>query len=110
MYLGMVLKQLKDGNICMHMNGYIDELIREYLSRRTVKESKYLAACNLFQIDPDSNILSEVNKKFFHKIVAKMVYLCRVRPPMKQDENMLDKLIGYFKHAKHQRRVILGKG
>ena len=75
--MGMVLQWTEDGDIITHMDGYITKLSTEYAEVRKFSESSIPANAELFAIDVESNPLSQVNRKVFHKIVAKLLYLCK---------------------------------
>ena len=77
-YLGMHIKMM-DGKVGVTMEGYIDEILREY---EIDKGSNAPAALGLFDED-DSDKLPEKERMEFHGAVAKLLYLSmRVKPEM----------------------------
>ena len=72
------------------------------------------------------DILLDTNRKHFHSVVAQLLYLSRrarvdiqlvvlflctrVKQLTKQDERMLDRLIGFLPITKFKKRILTGKG
>ena len=69
-YLGMVLKRLKDGSIEMHMWTYIDSILPAYSKRKKIRGYETPGTSSLFDVDVESDILSDTNRKHFHSVVA----------------------------------------
>jgi hypothetical protein len=72
-YLGMHLK-IEQGRIEISMKSYVEALINEY-SITGVAASP--AKSNLFSIDKSSKLLSESDRKVFHTIVCKLLYVAK---------------------------------
>ena len=70
MYLGMVVSKQPNNSIKLHMQGSLTELFKFYLEKRDIKESEKPAGASLFDINEESDVLSDANKKFFHSTVA----------------------------------------
>jgi len=115
-YLGMNLKVTNDG-IEVDMIHYIEEIIREF---EGVHEYTHPADEKLF-INGDAKEPSKDAKKF-HKIVAKLLFLCkrgrpdialpvhylctRVKNPTDLDDQKLARVVGFMKNTiKHVRKI-----
>jgi len=106
-YLGMNLK-ITDHEIEVDMISYIQEMLKEF---EGIREYVHPADEKLFETDGNDQPASD--SKSFHRIVAKLLYLCkrgrpdialpvhylctRVKNPTMQDENKLKRIMGYLK-------------
>ena len=82
-YVGMDLLFCPDYSVEVSMKTYLIEAIEEFEAfNEKIDSSKPTpAAAYLFNVDEDSPLLSEKKAKGFHKIVAKLLFVCcRGRP------------------------------
>jgi len=114
-YLGMSLK-LSDAGIEMSRKGYIEEVLKDY---GELYEYAHPADEKLL-VNEDSTPLDD--KKGFHKVVAKLLYLCkrgrpdialavnylctRVQSPTAHDGAKLKRVLGYLRSTLHVTRMI----
>ena len=108
-YLGMHWDFSKPGEVKVTMDGFIKELIIESSIKGTARTP---AANHLFEIRDNATKLDKDQKKTFHTLVAKLLYLSkRVRPdlllavsflttrvqdPDMDDQHKLDRVIRYL--------------
>jgi ribosomal protein L24E len=71
-----------DGTVQIKMQSYIDDIISNYMDSDSLRQGAATPAlANLFDIDPESEILGNNDKEKFHSLVARLLYLAkRVRP------------------------------
>lgn len=109
-YLGMSFNFEKQGEVSITMEGYTDELLNFAGIKGTVKTP---ATENLFTND-DSKPLTDIKRKLFHTLVAKLMYLAkRARPdiltavaflstrvscPNQLDWQKLERIFKYLNH------------
>ena len=119
-YLGMNLKLKSDGSIEVDMINYIEEILKEF---EGLHSYTHPADDKLFVLD--DNGLPCLDPKSFHRIVAKLMFLCkrgrpdvalpvhylctRVKSPTSQDEQKLKRVLGYLKQTLNKGRKIDGK-
>jgi hypothetical protein len=110
-YLGMRITRGKEG-IRLSMEAYIEDMLKEY---GKVERKATPAKSDLFEL-PASEELNESQKQRFHRSVAKLLYLAkrtrfdillatiflatRVKCPTKEDQNKLDRVMGYLSGTK----------
>jgi len=109
-YLGMTFDYSVPGKAKVTMEKYVADILTDY---NITGAAATPAACNLFDIDEDSDVLSEDRSTEFHSRVAKVLFLAkRVRPdtltataflttrvaaPTEQDWNKLERLLKYIR-------------
>ena len=77
-YLGMQFDYSSRYNVKITMLQYIKDVIKE---THTDKVADTPAAANLFEVDPNSTLLPEIEREQFHHIVAKLLFASvRCRP------------------------------
>ena len=77
-YLGMVFDLTTPGTAKVTMTGYVKDMLKE---RGTVGSARTPATEGLFDVRPNADMASEVQRVVFHRCVAKMLYLAkRARP------------------------------
>jgi hypothetical protein len=77
-FLGMTISMEEAGRAIISMQGFVDEFVNDYPSTKKVSSP---SNTDLFETKHDDVMLSEQNRKFFHTIVAKLLYLGkRIRP------------------------------
>jgi hypothetical protein len=118
-YLAMTFDFGLSKRVSITMNGYIEELMKEY----NISNSKPSPASNdLFHIDESSPLLSQEKKEIFHSMAASALFpakrvkpeillavsfLCgRVHNPTEQDWNKIIRLFQYINGSK-DRGIIL---
>jgi len=117
-YLGMNIKIAEDG-IHVSMASYIAEMVKEFDG---VKDYSHPADDKLYVND---GISPAKDKKWFHKMVAKLLYLCkrgrpdialpvhylctRVQNPTDADEKKLNRIMGFLKATIDHTRKISSK-
>ena len=105
------------------MDGYIDEILKEYQEISTIHEYIVPAEASLFDHDDKTEKMKD--SSFFHRMVAKLLYLSkrarpdillavqylttRVKSPTKTDEKKLARVIGYLKATKEKSRTVSSK-
>ena len=93
-YLGMTFDFTVKGKCKVTMNGFIHDLLS--LCNHIEGESLYPANGNLFKVDSKSVQLHAIEKKFFHTITCKLLYLSkRVRPDILTAISFLTKRVNY---------------
>ncbi len=110
-YIGM---DIKKGDKCVEltMEKFISDLLKDF---NVTKRKRVPANSDLFDIDSESPLLSDSERKFFHNGVARSLYLaCRVRPdilcsviflcrrvkkPTIQDHFKFVNVLKYLKHT-----------
>lgn len=104
-----------DGQIEFNMIYCLAKVLQEFTD---LKEEALPGKRNLFALSPDSVLLSEKRKRFFHTIVAKLLYLSRrarpdiittigflctrVQAPAEEDMAKLEQLMGYLLRTKNK--------
>ena len=133
-YLGMKLDFTTAGVVSVSMIDYIQDVIKEWEDatsklddgfERVIKRQKIATAApdDLFKVDEDQVKLGKVKAKYFHRIVAMMLYVTkrarpdtalsiaflttRVREPDEDDWRKLDHLIYYLQRTR-ELPLILG--
>lgn len=108
-YLGMDFDYTKRGKCSITMKGFVEDLLRGCKVKGIASSP---AAPNLFELDEESLPLKEDQRKEFHSIAAKLLYLAkRVRPDIllatsflstrvtvatDQDKRKLDRVLKYL--------------
>ena len=121
-YLRMIFDYTQPGKCKVTMQGYVDDILKEYACIEGVEEVP--AGTNLFKIDSKAKRLNEALSEEFHSLTAKLQYLGkRVRPdiltsisflakrvkePTEQDERKLHKVVRYVRGTKHLGIVLEG--
>ncbi len=111
-YLGMQVS-LEQGTVTIDMKNFVDKLIGDCVNLR---EYTSPAAKNAFLVDPKAELLNKADRKLFHTIVAKLLYLSnRARPDLltivsflctrvtkatKEDAAKLSRVLGYLKKTR----------
>jgi len=117
-YLGMRVT-INNGSAILNMDGYEDSMLELMPG---LKDYKYPADERVFEVHPDSVVLSRRESKVFHTIVAKLLYYSmRVKPeiqvavsflttrvlaPTRDDLLKLIHVLGYVKRTKGRGRVL----
>ena len=112
-YLGMVFDFTLDGSVSVKMDGYVDDIIKEYEVTGTAASP---ASTDLFDIDASSERLDTSMAEEFHSRVAKLLYMAkrarpdlltaisflatRVQQPTQQDWTKLDRTLRYLNATK----------
>ena len=107
-YLGMQLELKEEGTV-VDMSFYAKQL----LDGRDLKEVPSPSTKKTFEVDEDSPLLDEEQKKYFHSTVAKLLFMAkRARPDLltvvsflctrvqgatRQDMGKLERVLGYVK-------------
>ena len=104
-YLGIDLDYRVDGEVCVSMIPYMQEIIDEFPVDVTGRSAKTPAASHLFDINPEPVLLDKKTADVFHRTVAKLLWASlRARPDIllaisfltsrvkKPDEDDWDKL------------------
>jgi len=108
-YLGMNIK-VKDGVAEVGMDNYVRDMLKSWSPSR---EYSVPATASLFDVDESSELLPERERKRFHTMVAKLLYLAkRARPDIlvavtmlttrvtkatREDWQKLERILGYLK-------------
>jgi Reverse transcriptase (RNA-dependent DNA polymerase). len=124
-YLGMVLDIMRDGEIKMRMDSYVDNVLLSFPEYNSIKKSTTPASIHLFK-PGTGRLLCEKDKKRFHTTTAKLLhlskrtrpdiqlpvlYLCtRVKEPTVDDDAKLLKILGYLKLTRNKARIISPRG
>ena len=76
-YLGIVIKNMIDECMEVHVSEYLEMFFELYAKQRNLKKGRgETPAClTLFSIDEYSDILSKGYSKFFHSMVKKAMYM-----------------------------------
>ncbi len=114
-YLGMQIS-LEKGIATIDMMNFVDKLIGDCVNLR---EYTLPAAKNAFLVDPEAEILNEMDRRLFHTMVAKLLYLSkRARPDIlmivsflctrvtratKEDAAKLSRVLGYLQKTKGEK-------
>jgi hypothetical protein len=112
-YLGMRFDFSKEGEVFISMESYITEVLKGTGIEDTADTP---AAADLFEIEEDSPLLSNLDREAFHRKVAQCLYaVTRTRPdaslpviflttrvltPTIQDQSKLNRVLKYFKGTK----------
>ena len=80
-YLGMVIDFSKDGEVTFSQKKYIQETLDECPEEMFGRHVQTPAADHLFHVDDDAEKLDESQKEFFHRLVAKLLYVCKRSRP-----------------------------
>ena len=113
-YLGMTLDYSTPGKVKIRMEKYIQNILDE-LPDTFTGTANTPATSDLFTVDPDSPALDEADSRFYHRLVAKLLflskrsrpdiltaqsYLCtRVKNPNKDDMRKLRRVIQYLRQT-----------
>jgi len=110
-----MLVTLDQGEATIDMTYFVDKLLESYknIVKRLTPSNK-----SIFQVDEDAAVLPEVDRKVFHSVVAKLLYLSkRARPDILtavsflctrvtkatiNDKKKLEHLLGYLQATKHE--------
>jgi hypothetical protein len=77
-FLGMTINMEETGRAIISMQGFVDEFVNDYPGNKKVTSP---SSNELFEMKDDDVLLSEPERKTFHTIVAKLLYLGkRIRP------------------------------
>ena len=80
-YLGMSIDMTEEGSAIITMSGMEDRIVEDSALENSGKTTTSPASSNLFEIDEQSAPLEEKDRKKFHAMVARLLYLSkRVRP------------------------------
>ena len=80
-YLGMSIDMTEEGSAIITMSGMEDRIVEDSALDNSGKATTSPASNNLFEIDEQSIPLEEKERKKFHAMVARLLYLSkRVRP------------------------------
>ncbi len=117
-YLGMQLKWNGD-NMFVSMDFYLEQVLTGF---ELIKKRSNPGGKDTFAIDASSVVLPENERKTFHSVVAKLLYLAkRVRPDIlvvisflctrvtratQQDMQKLSRLLGYLSNTRKQKLTI----
>ena len=121
-YLGMRIRILND-KIKLTMDGYVNDFLAEHLDQCTFKSP---ATERLFEIDEKSPLLADKRREKFHRVVAQLLYLTlrvkfdigvaisflstRVTKATQEDQNKLERVIGYLKLTSENGVTLHGDG
>ena len=75
-YLGMVFDLTTKGVACVSMIGYVEDMLRE---SRMAGDARTAATATFFDVRDDSDMATEEQRVKFHMLVAKMLYLSKLR-------------------------------
>ena len=78
-YLGMHLMKNTQEAIIISMDGFIDEILKEYQKMSTIHEYVVPAEASLFDHDDKTEKMKD--SSFFHRMVAKLLYLSKRSRP-----------------------------
>ena len=117
-YLGMQLV-FGDGQGKVDMMNFLAKVLQEFTD---LKEEVLPGKRNLFALSPDLVLLTEKRNRFFHTIVAKLLYLSRwarldiittvgflctrVQTPAEEDMANIELLMGYLLRTKNKVLVL----
>jgi hypothetical protein len=112
-YLGMRFDFSKEGEVFISMESYINDILKDTGIEDTADTP---ATSDLFEIEENSNLLSNIERESFHRKVAQCLYVVtRTRPdaslpviflttrvlaPTIQDQSKLNRVLKYFKSTK----------
>ena len=118
-YLGIAWDFKTAGQVTLSMHGYVEETLRKY---GVHVRHKTPATDNLFNSDPGSPPLTAAKQELFHSATMTLHYLAkRVRPdiltatsfcatrvlhPTEEDEEKLDRILGYLLGTKTQTLIL----
>ena len=118
-FLGMTIDMEEAGRAIVSMRGFVDEFVNDYPENKLVSSP---SNNELFEISDDDVPLAEQDRKLFHTIVAKLLYLGkRIRPDIlltvgflctrvtkatERDKIKLQRLINYV-HATKDKKLTL---
>ncbi len=121
-YLGMQIS-LEKGIATIDMSNFIDKLIGEC---KNLWEFTSPAVKNAFSVDPEAEVLKEADRKLFHMMVAKLLYLAkRARPDLltivsflctrvtkatREDATKLSWVLGYLQKTRGETLRLEPKG
>jgi hypothetical protein len=119
----MLLRRLNDGSIEIDMKAYIQATLQEW-GQKDYFDYAVPADEKLYYIDENSPASNK--SKLFHRVVAKLLYLCkrgrpdvalpvhylctRVKNPTVDDEKKLVRVLGYLSATIDKKRVITKDG
>ncbi len=114
-YLGMTLDFSVPGKCRVGMDGYVEEVVEEYLSGDQTPASTP-AALHLFEVNENQEKLGPQEAAIFHQVTAKLLFLCkrarpdiqtavaflttRVKGPDKDDQKKLQRVLSYLSGTK----------
>ena len=114
-YVGMVFSFNEAGIVRVTMDGYVEDLLRDYES--IAGEVETPATASLFNVREEAEQLDKKEAEEFHALVAKVLYLAkRVRPellvavsflarrvqhPDVDDQRKLERVIKYIRGSRH---------
>jgi hypothetical protein len=120
-YLGMGLEVKPDHSIELSMEQYITDVLKSVSFEEEIKKYTTPADSKLFETPP-GELLSDSERKTFHTLVAKLLYLCkrtrpdiqlpvlflctRVKEPTIHDKKKLYRILGYLKLTRKKKRII----
>ena len=79
-YLGMTFDFTQEGSVSVKMDGYVEDVIKEY---RVTGTAKSPAQADLFEIDEAAALLTAAKAGELHSRVAKLLYMAkRARPDL----------------------------
>jgi len=121
-YLGMTLDFTKKGEVAVDMSDYVASMVDDSPFEIGSKAAHTPAAEDLFDHNDMSHLLSENQKREFHMIVAKGLFMCRrarpdihtmiavlytrVQAPTDQDWEKLERLLKYLNGMSKERLVL----
>ena len=124
-FLGMCIDMSTPGSASITMKGMEKSIVEESGVEEGSRRTKSPAADNIFDIDEDSPILPEQERKGFHASVARLLYIAkRVRPEClmavsflttrvtkatMEDKTKLDRVINYLR-SNPERGITLTPG
>jgi hypothetical protein len=113
-YLGMTIDFSHDNKVIISMTAFIESILNDSGIKHQISATP--ARNNLFDIDPESPILTHDKKDYFHSMTMRLFYLAkRVRPdillaatflstrianPTVQDISKLDRVLSYLNGSK----------
>jgi hypothetical protein len=120
-FLGMKMIVDKNKNIMLSMPKYIEELITDI-----EKEALSPATNKAFELNDEAKLLSDEERKKFHTLVAKLLYLAhriradillavsnlttKVTCPTEEDKIKLNRILSYLKKTKDMVMNVTNKG
>ena len=123
-FLGMLIDMSTPGSASITMNGMEKSIGKESGVEVNSRKTSSPAADNIFDIDGDSPILPEQERKKFHCMVARLLYIAkRVRPEClmavafpttrvtkatREDEAKLERIINYLRNNNNEGIVTSG--
>jgi hypothetical protein len=126
-FLGMSIDMSEEGSAKITMSGTEERILKEAQLGESKRKMSSPAADNLFDVDESSPALPERERKIFHRLVARLLYLAkrcrpecllavsflttRVTKATEEDRVKLNRLISYLRDAPNRGiRLTPGKG